>query len=58
MTASARSASSDTSSAHAICPHCSEDLAQLRVMIDALGRATPNDLGDDALAELVGLYQR
>lgn len=40
------------------CPHCSEYLAQLRVTIDALGRATPNDLGDDALAEFVGLYQR
>ena len=40
------------------CPHCSEYLAQLRVTIDALGRATPDDLPDAAVDELVGLYQR
>jgi len=40
------------------CPHCSEYLAQLRVTIDALGRAVPDALTDDALNELVGLYRR
>jgi anti-sigma factor RsiW len=39
------------------CPHCSEYLAQLRVTIDALGAATPADLGDDALDDLVALYR-
>jgi anti-sigma factor RsiW len=40
------------------CPHCSEYLAQLRVTIDALGRAAPDALSDEALDELVGLYRR
>jgi anti-sigma factor RsiW len=40
------------------CPHCSEYLAQLRVTIDALGRAEPGDLTDDAIDELVDLYRR
>jgi anti-sigma factor RsiW len=40
------------------CPHCSEYLAQLRVTIDALGRATPDALSNEALDELVGLYRR
>ena len=40
------------------CPHCSEYLAQLRITIDALGRAEPDALSDEALAELVGLYRR
>lgn len=40
------------------CPHCSEYLAQLRVTIDVLGRATPDALADDALDELVDLYRR
>lgn len=40
------------------CPHCSEYLAQLRVTIDALGRADPDSLSDDALDELVRLYRR
>ena len=40
------------------CRHCSEYLAQLRVTIDALGRVEPEDLSDDALDELVGLYRR
>jgi anti-sigma factor RsiW len=39
------------------CPHCSEYLAQLRVTIDALGRADPDDLSDDAIDELVHLYR-
>lgn len=42
----------------AACPHCSEYLAQLRVTIDALGRATPDDLTDEALDDLVHLYRR
>ena len=40
------------------CPHCSEYLAQLRFTIDALGRAEPASLSDEALDELVGLYRR
>jgi anti-sigma factor RsiW len=40
------------------CPHCSEYLAQIRVTIDALGRATPDVLSDDALDDLVVLYRR
>ena len=42
----------------AACPHCSEYLAQLRVTIDTLGRATPDALSDDALDDLVDLYRR
>jgi len=42
----------------AACPHCSEYLAQLRATIDALGHAEPEDLSEDALDELVGLYRR
>ena len=40
------------------CPHCSEYLAQLQVTIDALGRVEPDDLSENALDELVGLYRR
>ena len=40
------------------CPHCSEYLAQLRVTIDALGRAEPDVLSDVALDDLVSLYRR
>ena len=40
------------------CPHCSEYLAQLRVTIDALGRAEPEALTDDALDELVSVYRQ
>jgi anti-sigma factor RsiW len=40
------------------CPHCSEYLAQLRVVIDASGEVTPDDLDDDALDDLVDLYRR
>jgi anti-sigma factor RsiW len=39
------------------CPHCSEYLAQLRATIDALGAASPDDLSDDLVDELVGLYR-
>jgi anti-sigma factor RsiW len=40
------------------CPHCSEYLAQLRVTIDALGRAEPEDLTADAVEDLVLLYRQ
>lgn len=40
------------------CPHCSEYLAQLRVVIDVAGEVTPDDLDDETLGELVGLYER
>lgn len=40
------------------CPHCSAYLAQLRATIDALGTATPEDLPDQAVDDLVELYQR
>ena len=40
------------------CPHCSEYLAQLRVTIDALGRAAPDALSNEALDEFVGIYRR
>jgi anti-sigma factor RsiW len=40
------------------CPHCVEYLAQLRVTINALGRAEPDDLSEEARNELVALYRR
>jgi anti-sigma factor RsiW len=40
------------------CPHCSEYLAQLRVTIDALGHAEPDELTTEALDDLVDLYRR
>jgi len=40
------------------CPYCEEYLAQLRITIDALGRAEPDDLPEAALDELVELYRR
>ena len=40
------------------CPHCSEYLAQLRATIDALGRVEPDDLPDEVVDELVGLYRQ
>jgi anti-sigma factor RsiW len=42
----------------AACPHCSEYLAQLRITIDALGRADAEALSDEALSDLVDLYRR
>lgn len=42
----------------AACPHCSEYLAQLRITIDALGRAEPDVLTDEGLDELVAVYRR
>jgi anti-sigma factor RsiW len=38
------------------CPHCSEYLAQLRVVIDASGHVEPDDLDGETLDELVALY--
>ena len=40
------------------CPHCSEYLAQLQVTIEALGRAQPEDLPEEAVDEMVTLYLR
>ena len=40
------------------CPHCAEYLRQLRATVEALGSASPEDLSEEALDELVGLYQR
>jgi anti-sigma factor RsiW len=40
------------------CPHCSEYLAQLRITIDVLGHAEPDDLTDEAIDELVHMYRR
>jgi len=40
------------------CAHCTEYLAQLRVTIDALGRAEPDDLSPEALDDLVSLYRQ
>jgi len=40
------------------CPHCSEHLAQLRVTIEVLGQAEPEDLTDEALDDLVAVYRR
>jgi anti-sigma factor RsiW len=42
----------------AACPHCSEYLAQLQVTIDALGHAEPAALSDEAVDELVALYEQ
>jgi anti-sigma factor RsiW len=39
------------------CPHCSEYLAQLRVVIDVSGQVGPDDLDDETLDELVELYR-
>ena len=39
------------------CDHCVEYLAQIRATIDAAGHIEPEDLSDEALDELVGLYR-
>jgi anti-sigma factor RsiW len=41
----------------AACPMCVEYLAQLRATVGALGRAEPDTLPDEAVAELVDLYR-
>ncbi|MGE3833775.1 MAG: anti-sigma factor [Acidimicrobiia bacterium] len=40
------------------CPHCADYLDQLRLTIDALGHVHPEDLPDEMVDELVGLYRR
>lgn len=40
------------------CPHCSEHLAQLRAVIDSLGRAEPELLPERAVDDLVSIYRR
>lgn len=40
------------------CPYCREHLAQLRVTIQSLGRAEPDDLAPEALEDLVEVYRR
>jgi anti-sigma factor RsiW len=40
------------------CPYCVEYLEQLRAVIDIAGHLDPDDVPDDALDELVGLYRR
>lgn len=42
----------------AVCPHCSEYLAQMRRTLDALGRIEPEALDPRAREELVALYRR
>ena len=39
------------------CPHCSEYLAQLRVVIDTCGHVEPDELDERMLDELVDLYR-
>ncbi len=39
------------------CPHCSEYLAQIRVVIDVSGEVTPDALDDETLDEIVELYR-
>ena len=41
----------------AACPHCTEYLAQIRAVIDAAGHVEPEDLSDESLDVLVGLYR-
>ena len=40
------------------CPHCSEYLAQMRVVIDVSGEVGPDDLDDHVLDDLVDLYRQ
>jgi anti-sigma factor RsiW len=40
------------------CPHCTEHLAQLRITIETMGRAQPEDLPAEALDDLVDLYRQ
>lgn len=42
----------------AVCPHCTEYLAQMRVTIAATGRVDVESLEPEAREELVGLYRR
>jgi anti-sigma factor RsiW len=40
------------------CPHCSEYLAQMRTILEALGRVEPEALDPKVQDELVSLYRR
>ena len=40
------------------CPHCLEYLVQIRITIDALGQVEPEQLSEEALDDLVGLYRQ
>jgi anti-sigma factor RsiW len=40
------------------CPHCSEYLAQIKLVADTAGRVEPDDLTPEALDDLVALYRR
>jgi anti-sigma factor RsiW len=40
------------------CEHCTEYLAQLRLVIEAAGRPGPDDLSPEAIDELTQLYRR
>jgi len=42
----------------AVCPHCSEYLAQMRRTLDALGRIEADELEPHVADELVALYRR
>jgi anti-sigma factor RsiW len=39
------------------CDHCVEYLAQIRATIALVGHIEPDDLSDEALEDLVGLYR-
>jgi anti-sigma factor RsiW len=41
----------------AVCPHCTEYLAQLRATIELTGRITADDLTPPMRAELVSVYR-
>jgi anti-sigma factor RsiW len=41
----------------AACPQCTEYLTQIRAVIDAAGHVEPDDLSDESLDTLVGLYR-
>lgn len=42
----------------ALCPHCTEYLAQIRTTIRAAGRVDPDDLPPEALDDLLEVYRR
>ncbi len=42
----------------AVCPHCTEYLAQIRQAIRLAGRVTPEDLNPQMRDDLIRLYRR
>ena len=40
------------------CPHCSEYLAQIKLVAATAGRVEPDELTPEALDDLVALYRR